>query len=141
MLVDNRFVGGINLDGRLWGPVVEKGLSCPFLLFGHTNHTQASESSWAIFWSHLRGWKLELELAQSEHYTFSDFPVLVDALSVSDEVRQFIQAARIGTIGGLRAKDVITSYTIATLQYFVYGHTSELLSGPSIAYPDVKIVN
>ncbi|KAJ5693774.1 Platelet-activating factor acetylhydrolase [Penicillium majusculum] len=141
MLVDNRFVGGINLDGRLWGPVVEKGLSSPFLLFGHTNHTQASESSWAIFWSHLRGWKLELELAQSEHYTFSDFPVLIDALNVSDEVRQFIQAARIGTIGGLRAKDVITSYTIATLQYFVYGHTSELLSGPSIAYPDVKIVN
>lgn len=141
MLVDNRIVGGINLDGRLWGPVVEKGLSRPFLLFGHTNHTQASESSWAIFWGHSRGWKLELELAQSEHYTFSDFPVLVDALSISDEVRQTIQGARIGTIGGLRAKNVITSYTIAALQYFVYGHTSELLRGPSIAYPDVKIVN
>ncbi|KAF5860672.1 hypothetical protein ETB97_001239 [Aspergillus alliaceus] len=140
ILVDNRFVGGINLDGRLWGPVVDKGLSSPFLLFGHTNHTQATEPSWAAFWSHLRGWKLELELAQSEHYTFSDFPVLVDALSVSDEVRQIIQANRTGTIGGLRAKGVIASYIIATLQYFVYGHTSDLLSGPSIAYPDVTFV-
>lgn len=141
MLVDNRFVGGINLDGELWGPVVDKGLSSPFLLFGNTNHTRATDPSWAIFWSHLRGWKLELQLAQSKHYTFSDFPVLVDALSVSDEVRQVIQADRIGTIGGLRAKAVITSYTIATLQYFVYGHTSDLLSGPSVAYPDVKCVS
>ncbi|KAJ5598398.1 Platelet-activating factor acetylhydrolase [Penicillium hordei] len=141
MLVDNRFAGGINLDGELWGPVVDKGLSSPFLLFSNTNHTQATDPSWAIFWSHLRGWKLELQLSQSKHYTFSDFPVLVDALSVSDEVRQIIQANRIGTIGGLRAKDVITSYIVATLQYFVYGHTSELLSGPSVAYPDVKFVS
>jgi pimeloyl-ACP methyl ester carboxylesterase len=141
MLVDNRFVGGINLDGTLWGPVVDKGLSSPFLLFGHTNQTQATVASWATFWSHLRGWRLELQLAQSKHYTFSDFPLLVDALSVSDEVRQMIQAERIGTIGGLRAKDVIASYTVAALQYFVYGHMSDLLSGPSIAYPDVTFVS
>ncbi|KAF7156253.1 hypothetical protein CNMCM5623_009646 [Aspergillus felis] len=141
MLADNRFVGGINLDGKLWGPVVDKGLSSPFLLFGHTNHTQATEPSWATFWSHLRGWKLELQLAQSKHYTFSDFPVLVDALSVSDEVRQIIQANLTGTIGGLRSKDVIASYTIAALQYFVYGHTSDLLSSASVAYPDVTFVS
>lgn len=141
ILVDDRFVGGINLDGTLWGSVVDKGLSRPFLLFGHTNHTQATEPSWATFWSHSRGWKLELQLAQSEHYTFSDFPVLVDALSVSDEVKQIIQADRIGTIGGLRAKDVITSYAVAALQYFVYGRTSDLLSGPSVAYPDVTFVS
>ncbi|KGO43173.1 Platelet-activating factor acetylhydrolase [Penicillium expansum] len=141
ILVDNRFVGGINLDGALWGSVVDKGLSSPFLLFGNTNHTQATDRSWAKFSSHSRGWKLELQLAQSKHYTFSDIPLLVDALGVSDEVRQIIQAESIGTIGGLRAKDVITSYTIATLQYFVYGHTSELLSGPSVAYPDVTFVS
>ncbi|KAJ6000089.1 Platelet-activating factor acetylhydrolase [Penicillium waksmanii] len=141
ILVDNRFVGGINLDGQLWGSVVDNGLSSPFLLFGSSNHTQATDHNWATFSSHLRGWKLELQLAQSEHYTFSDFPVLVDALGVSDVVRQKIQANRTGTIGGLRAKDVITSYTVATLQYFVYGHKSELLSGPSVAYPDVKFVS
>lgn len=141
ILVDNRFIGGINLDGKLWGSVLDKGLSSPFLLFGNSNHTQATDHNWATFSSNLRGWKLELQLAQSEHYTFSDFPVLVDALGVSDEARQIIQANSIGTIGGLRAKDVITSYTVATLQYFAYGHKSELLSGPSVAYPDVKFVS
>jgi pimeloyl-ACP methyl ester carboxylesterase len=141
MLVDTRFVGGINLDGELWGSVVDKGLSSPFLLFSQTNHTQATELNWAKFWSHLRGWKLELQLAQSKHYTFSDFPVLVDALGVSDEARHIIQAESIGTIGGLRAKNVLASYISATLQYFVYGHTSDLLSGPSVEYPDVKFVS
>ncbi|PYI10674.1 PAF acetylhydrolase family protein [Aspergillus sclerotiicarbonarius CBS 121057] len=141
ILVDNRFVGGINLDGSLWGSVVDKGLSTPFLLFANANHTQATDPSWGTFWSHLRGWKLQLRLAQSKHYSFSDFPVLVDSLSVSDEVKQIVQADRIGTIGGLRARNVVTSYIVATLQYFAYGNMSELLSGPSVSYPDVTFVD
>jgi pimeloyl-ACP methyl ester carboxylesterase len=85
VLLDNRFVGGINLDGTPCGSVVDKGLSSPFLLFANENHTRATDPSWATFWSNLRGWKLQLRLAQSKHYTFSDYPVLVVALSVSDE--------------------------------------------------------
>lgn len=85
MLMDDRFAGGINLDGALWGTVVHQGLFRPFLLFGHTNHTQATEPR-ATFWSHLRGWRLELELANSQHYTFSDFLILVDSLRLSDMV-------------------------------------------------------
>lgn len=141
ILVDNRFVGGINLDGTPCGSVADKGLSSPFLLFANANHTRATDPSWAKFWSNLRGWKLQLRLAQSKHYTFSDYPVLVDALSVSDEARQIVQAAYTGTMGGLRAKNVIVSYVVAALQYFVYGNASDLLSGPSAAYPDVTFVS
>lgn len=140
MFVDNRFVGGINLDGAMWGSVVDKGLSNPFLLFGHTNHTQATEPSWATFWSNQRGWKLELELAQSEHYTFSDFPVLVDALNVSDEDRQAVQATYTGTIGGLRAQNVISSYIVAALQFYIHGDLSDLLKTPSASFTDVSFV-
>ncbi|GKZ30700.1 hypothetical protein AbraIFM66950_009994 [Aspergillus brasiliensis] len=141
MLVDNRFVGGINLDGSLWGSVVTEGLSSPFLLFSHANHTAATDPSWGTFWSNLRGWRLELQLAQSKHYTFSDFPVLVDSLSISDDVKQIVQAGYTGTIGALRAKNVVVSYIVATLQYFVSGRTSDLLSGPSAGYPDVTFVH
>ncbi|PYI27896.1 alpha/beta-hydrolase, partial [Aspergillus indologenus CBS 114.80] len=141
LLVDSRFVGGINLDGSLWGSVVDEGLSRPFLMFGNANHTQATDASWAAVWPHLRGWKLELQLAQSKHYTFSDFPVLVDGLSISDEAKQVVQAGYIGTIGGLRARNVIVSYITATLRYFVDGYTSDLLSGPSADFPDVTFVS
>jgi hypothetical protein len=44
-------------------------------------------------------------------------------------------------MGGLRAKNVIVSYVVAALQYFVYGNASDLLSGPSAAYPDVTFVS
>ncbi|KAJ6151127.1 PAF acetylhydrolase family protein [Penicillium chermesinum] len=81
----------------------------------------STDPSWSKFWSKSRGWKLELKLAQSKHYTFSDFPVLVDALSISEEARQVVQTERTGTIGAVRAKNVITS-------------------GPSASFPDVSIV-
>ncbi|KAF3392590.1 putative 1-alkyl-2-acetylglycerophosphocholine esterase [Penicillium rolfsii] len=141
MLIDNRFIGGINLDGTPWGSVVDQGLSSPFLLFANANHTQATDPNWAAFWLRLRGWKVQLRLAQSKHYTFSDFPVLVDSMSISDEVRQAIQTEYIGTIGGLRARNVIVSYVVAALEYFVNGNVSDLLSGPSEAYPDVTFVS
>ncbi|PYH43096.1 PAF acetylhydrolase family protein [Aspergillus saccharolyticus JOP 1030-1] len=140
-LIDDRLVGGINLDGTLFGSVVDTGLSSPFLLFGNANHTQATDASWATFLSQTRGWKLELQLAQSEHYTFSDFPVLVDSLGVSDEVTRLVQAVATGTIGVLRARNVLVEYITAALRYFISGDQSDLLSGPSAAYPDVTFVS
>ncbi|GLA69591.1 hypothetical protein AtubIFM55763_010108 [Aspergillus tubingensis] len=141
MLVDNRFVGGINLDGTFWGSVLKKGLSSPFLMFSNANHTAETDPSWGTFWSNLRGWRLELQLAQSKHYSFSDLPVLVESLSISDELKEIAQATYLGTIGALRAKNVVVSYMVAALQYFAYGRTSDLLRGPSAAYPDVTFVH
>jgi dienelactone hydrolase len=71
MHLDRRIVAGANLDGSMFGPVVKHGLQGPFLLFGHENKTQVTDPSWAEFWSNLRGWKLELELARAQHYAFS----------------------------------------------------------------------
>ncbi|KAL3460862.1 Alpha/Beta hydrolase protein [Aspergillus heterothallicus] len=141
MLLDTRLAGGINLDGQLWGPVVDQGLQAPFLLFGHANHTHATEPSWARFWSNSRGWKVELELAQSLHYTFSDVPVLLDAVSVEDEVKEIIQDGYTGTIGGLRGRNVVSAYIVAALRFFVYGSVEEIWSGGSEAYPEVSFVS
>lgn len=138
MLVDNRFVGGINLDGSFWGSVVNRGLKKPFLLWGNTNHTRATDSTWASFWNHSSGWKRELQLAGSEHWTFSDFPVLVDSLSISEEAREVIQAGYVGTISALRARNVVSVYVVAALRYFVDGQSSALLDGSVASYPDVS---
>lgn len=138
ILVDNRFAGGINLDGSFWGSVATKGLTKPFLLWGHTNHTRATDSTWTSFWNNSTGWKREIQLAQSEHWTFSDFPVLVDSLSISEEDREVIQAGYVGTIGALRARNVISVYVVAALRYFVFGQSSGLLDGSDVSYPDVS---
>ena len=68
MLVDGRLVGGVDLDGTLWGEVVKKGLSKnrPFILFGHEGKNQSTDSSWEETWGRLKGWKRELELLGSQ---------------------------------------------------------------------------
>ncbi|KAJ5103111.1 PAF acetylhydrolase family protein [Penicillium argentinense] len=140
LLLDNRFAGAINLDGTLWGSVVKKGLDKPFMLFGHTNKTQATDPSWKALWPRLKGWKIELELAQSEHYTFSDYPILLDAVNIADAARRAFQA-RIGTIGALRARDAIVEFTVAAVRYFVNEELGEILRGPSEAWPDISFVS
>lgn len=40
MRLDCRVVAGANLDGSMFGPVVQQGVRGPFLLFGHENKTR-----------------------------------------------------------------------------------------------------
>jgi pimeloyl-ACP methyl ester carboxylesterase len=68
MLVDDRLVGGVDLDGTLFGEVVTKGLGKhrPFVLFGHEGKNQTTDSTWEEIWGRLKGWKRELELLGSQ---------------------------------------------------------------------------
>lgn len=80
MLNDSRIAGGLAMDGALFGPVVQKGLDKPFILMAHTNHPHTNDcsaddpfKSWFHIWPNMRGWKLDIMLTNSLHYTFSDF--------------------------------------------------------------------
>ena len=58
MVNDTRILGGANLDGTFFGPVVELGLDHPFLIFGRPGHNRSTDDSWAAIWSSLRGGRL-----------------------------------------------------------------------------------
>src|SRR6202012_2160004 len=73
MLQDSRVIGGVNLDGGLAGPVINEGLKNPFMLFGHRSND--TSQTWIDIWPHLN-WKLDIELLNSTHTTFSDIPLL-----------------------------------------------------------------
>ena len=95
MLEDQRITAGVNLDGTLFGPVVNAGLDRPFLLVASQGQGRDNDESWAKFWANLRGWRLTLQLTDSGHNSFSDLQALVpqtaDALSIPpDAVQQFI---------------------------------------------------
>jgi hypothetical protein len=93
MVVDTRIKGGLNMDSAIFDSenVLEVGIDRPFLIFGHTNNTRFYEgededifsaTTWLALWSVLTGWKLELEFAESLHYTFSDFPSQFETLGL-----------------------------------------------------------
>ncbi|KAE8333354.1 Alpha/Beta hydrolase protein [Aspergillus sergii] len=139
MLNETRFSGGLNFDGALWGPVLEQGLDRPFINFGQANLPQQGNDSWEKIWPHLRGFRRQLQLADSVHSTFTDFPLIRDVAGWPVKVKQGTEEL-LGSLSGLRVRVILTEYIVASATFFITGEKSKLLDGPSSDYPEVKYV-
>ncbi|MCX4680859.1 hypothetical protein OG413_37245 [Streptomyces sp. NBC_01433] len=140
---DSRVLAGVNLDGSFNGAVATTGLDRPFLLMSNANHGRHNDPSWKRFWSHLRGWHLELRLRDSGHQTYTDLSPLAQQLERAltlppDVVAQLTTA--IGTIDADRAVAAERAYLGAFFDLHLRGHDSRLLSAPSPRYPDISFV-
>lgn len=136
MLYDSRLAGGLNLDGTFFGSVVSRGLNRPFLLFGHEGKNTTSDSSWGEIWPKLTGWKRELMLEDSAHYTFSDLPDVVDVLGIREELPSEV-GQLLGTVDGKRALEIVTIYVTSFFDFVLKGKRSGLLDRPSAKFPEV----
>lgn len=139
MLNDSRIIGGANLDGAFYGSVVNKGLDRPFLLFGNQNHTRCTDPSWATLWSNLHAFKLELKLANSQHDTFTDLPIVIKTLGLLDKLSPAVPGL-LGTIDGLKALTAVSAYVTAFLDFVLDGRQNRLLQEPSRKYPEVSFI-
>jgi predicted dienelactone hydrolase len=140
MLEDQRITAGVNLDGTLFGPVVNAGLDRPFLLVASQGQGRDNDESWAKFWANLRGWRLTLQLTDSGHNSFSDLQALVpqtaDALSIPpDAVQQFI-----GTIDPDRSIKNQRAYLTAFFDTHLRDRDSHLLDRPSPRFPEMQFI-
>lgn len=133
MLTDPRLAAGVDLDGTLYGPVVDDGLSRPFLLMGNASHDRTTDPTWTAFWSHLRGWHHDLTLAGSGHLTFTD----VAPLSAPLHLTGLFPPELLGTIDGDRAVDIEQTYLTAYFNRFLRHSPEPLLDGPDPRYPEI----
>ena len=143
MLKDSRIAGGIAMDGTLYGPVVQEGFDRPFMLMAHTNHTRLAgngtgdaDSSWFDFWSNLRGWKLDIVLANSLHYTFSGVPIVLETLGIVPNATT-LNDLQIADLNGSRALKIVTTYVTAFFDIVLKHKSSPLLQGPVDTFPEV----
>ena len=143
MLNDSRIAGGVAMDGSIYGPVVQEGIDKPFMLMAHTNHTRTNDSSsgdpsnsWFDFWPNLRGWKRDIILANSAHYTFSDIPIVLETLGITPNAT-VASALLITDLNGSRALEIVTTYVTAFLDMVLKRGHSPLLQGPCTAFPEV----
>ena len=144
MLNDSRIAGGLNIDGAFFGPVIEKGLDRPFMLMAHTNHTRSTDNSpddpynsWFAIWPNLRGWKLDLELANSLHYTFSDFPIVLQTLGIVPNATT-AGLLQVTDLNGSRALKIVTTYVTSFLDLVLKCKPSPLLQGPVAEFPEIS---
>ena len=143
MLNDSRIAGGLAMDGSLYGPVVQKGLDKPFMFMAHTNHTRTNGSdagdpsnSWFDIWPNLRGWKLDVILANSAHYTFSDFPIVLETLGIVPNAT-VADNLHVTDLNGSRALEIVTTYVTAFLDMVLKCKHSPLLQDTVAAFPEV----
>lgn len=132
MFGDRRIDAGINLDGSLFGSVVERGLDRPFMVM--TSPRNEADRSVRKFLSRSTRQHVALTLAGSEHITFSDLPLLRGVLPA-----QFTES--LGSIDGVRAIAIQRAYLLAFLHAHLRGTDEPLLAGPSARYPEVRFRN
>jgi pimeloyl-ACP methyl ester carboxylesterase len=143
MLNDTRIAGGLAMDGALWGPVVQKGLDRPFMFMARAGHLRNNNSiaadpynTWFDIWPNLRTFRLDLVLANSLHYTFSDFPVVLQTLDIVPN-NATAQALQVTDLDGRRALKIVTTYVTAFLDFVLHGKNSALLKGPVPEFPEI----
>lgn len=140
---DDRVLGGLDMDGGLYGPGLTTGTSKPFMLMGHAGHTRESkagdpELTWEAAWPHLMGWKRDVIIADTMHYDFSDYPIVFETLGITPKAGgKVANAILLGGLKGTRALDIVTSYVGAFLDFVIYGKCSALLDGPVAEFPEV----
>ena len=133
MYEDPRIIGGVNLDGGLYGPVIHNGLNEPLMLFGHKSND--TSPTWIQNWPYLN-WKLDIEILNSTHTTFTDIPLLAN-LIFGDKLPPLVEGV-VGHIPGERARDIVSAYVAAFMNFALKGEPQKLLQGPSPLFPEIE---
>ncbi|KAJ4309191.1 hypothetical protein N0V94_009037 [Neodidymelliopsis sp. IMI 364377] len=139
MLAQPKISGGINLDGSMFGSVLELGFDRPFMLMGHENKTQQTDPSWKQIWPKLSGWKREFEVKKAAHYSFSDLPRVIEVLGLNSELPEEI-GLLLGTIEGNRMMNLTVSYITSFLDLVLKGNLDGVLENGNQTFPEVKRV-
>ncbi|MER5636394.1 acetylhydrolase [Kitasatospora sp. NPDC002227] len=136
MLADRRVKAGLSLDAPM-SPTVTTDLNRPFLMMTAV-YTRAQDPDAAVFWDHLKGWRLNVQAAGVTHHSYGDnemlFPQVAKATGMTDEQLK----AAIGTLDPARALKIQQAYPLAFFDQHLLGRRSHLLDGPSRAFPEVS---
>ncbi|MCB5169081.1 lipase [Streptomyces bambusae] len=134
---DARVRAGINLDGSVHGPVVERGLDRPFLLVDTAVHDGLRrDATWSALWPNLRGWRRCLRLgAGADHNAFTDLVSVGPQLGVPLPLQ-------LGTVPADRAVAAVRATVRAFFDAQLRGRpdTGRLLMGASTRHPEIEFV-
>ena len=151
MLADPRLKAGADLDGSLYGSVVEAGLRRPFLLMlspipagfkrrcGAPCRNLSEFHFFRSFYSHLRGPRYAAELADSGHESFED-PVWIKpqlAAIAPAAARQFDT----GSIDAHTAITTVSGYLTAFFDRYLRHTAQPVLSDPSARYRALRALH
>ncbi|MFB7669517.1 alpha/beta hydrolase family protein [Kitasatospora sp. NPDC056138] len=141
MLADRRVRAGLSLDGPMQPgpkqPTITTDLDRPFMMMT-ARFTRAQDPNVALFWSHLKGWRLNVQADGATHQSYGDTQVLIPQMAKLIGMSDQQLKAWIGTLDPARAVKIQQAYPLAFFdQHLRHHHRGRLLDGPSGAFPEV----
>ncbi|KUN41371.1 acetylhydrolase [Streptomyces olivochromogenes] len=138
MLADQRVRAGLSLDGPMQ-PTITADLDRPFMMMTAV-FTRDAMPDVAEFWTHLRGWRLDIQADGAIHPSYGDNVTLIpQAGKILGMTDQQIQDM-IGTLDPARAVRIQQAYPLAFFDLHLRHRRERLLDGPSTAFPEVKFI-
>ncbi|MGE7439228.1 alpha/beta hydrolase family protein [Kitasatospora sp. NPDC001175] len=139
MLADQRVRAGLSLDGPMQPgpmPTITTDLDRPFMMMT-ARFTRAQDPNVAVFWSHLKGWRLNVQADGATHQSYGDTQVLMPQLAKLVGMSDQQLKNWIGTLDPARAVKIQQAYPLAFFDQHLRHHRGHLLDGPSRAFPEV----
>ncbi|MFG2133081.1 alpha/beta hydrolase family protein [Streptomyces sp. NPDC048751] len=140
MLADDRIRAGLSLDGPMqMNPPLAGDLDRPFMMMS-AEYTRATDPEAAVFWSHLRGWRLNIQAQGAVHISYGDDEALFPQVAkLSGWSRQKLQDV-IGSLDPDQAVKIQQAYPLAFFDEHLRDRRGHLLDGPSPAFPAVTFL-
>jgi predicted dienelactone hydrolase len=140
MAEDPRIRAALIMDGPMESvPPPLTDLDRPVMLMT-AEFTRATAPPVAAFWSHLHGWRLNIQADGALHPSYTDYQTLITQLApivgLSDEALH----DWIGTLDPQRATKIQQAYPLAFFDQHLRHRRSHLLEGPSRAFPEVQFL-
>ncbi|KAI1372355.1 hypothetical protein F4677DRAFT_449477 [Hypoxylon crocopeplum] len=132
LLNSSAIVAAADLDGFLYGPVVQSGTDKPVLVLGFPEHFATDDPTAAPAWPALLGWKRDFTVVGTVHESYSDYSVFADILG--DE------GPKAGTIPGTRMVQIMRTYIDVFFRKFLLGVGDDgFLNINSSSFPEVLL--
>lgn len=134
---DSRFKAGLNMDGTLFGSVIQDGLNRPFMLMNSQN-AEKIDLTRQPFYDNLKNDAYNLTINGTEHFNFTDLPLILPFIEVNSPQAAAQLKTTLGSIDGARGAKVINDYSIAFFNKYLKNQNQPLLDGASSQYPEVQ---
>ncbi|WP_155541604.1 alpha/beta hydrolase family protein [Amycolatopsis camponoti] len=128
MVADARVRAGMDIDGTTAVPLTPPGLARPFMFVSHQLAATACAPNvpWERDWAQLTGWRRWIEVAGTQHASFTDVGLVGEELGVD-----------IGaTTTAVRTQEIIRTYVNAFFDRHLRGEARPVLDEPG--YPEVS---
>jgi predicted dienelactone hydrolase len=134
--MDARCKAGIDIDGDLFGSVVQTGLVKPFLVI-QSDMGSCSDASCRSFQHEIgailrtvpQGSRYSISITGTKHFNFTDYAVTFSPLRA---------LGLLGSIEGARGLEITCAYVAAFFDTYLNNMPSPLLAGGAHTYPEVQ---